>query len=214
MEQGVEQAVRGAIETFRSLGAETKDVSLPHTGYACAVYYLVATAEASSNLARYDGVHFGLRAPGGSDIIGLYGRTRKAGFGEEVKRRIMLGTYALSAGYYDAYYLKALKVRTLLRQDFDAAFGEVDLILAPTSPTVAFKLGEKTADPLSMYLSDIFTISINLAGVPAVSIPCGFSDGLPVGLQIIARDFEEAAALRAVQAFQGATDFHRRRPGI
>lgn len=221
IDPGVESKVRAAIDQLRSLGAEIVDVTLPHTRHAVAVYYLVATAEASSNLARYDGVRFGLRVEA-ENLADMYRATRGAGFGSEVKRRIMLGTYCLSSGYYDAYYMKALKVRTLIQRDFLEAFEKVDLIAAPTSPTVAFRFGEKTSDPLKMYLSDVFTISANHAGLPAISIPCGFAqpesgttpspDGLPVGLQLIGRPFEEATVLRAADAYQRSTDWHTRRP--
>jgi aspartyl-tRNA(Asn)/glutamyl-tRNA(Gln) amidotransferase subunit A len=213
MDREVEGAVTEAIRVLEKLGARVERVSLPHTKYAVATYYLIAPAEASSNLARYDGVKYGLRAPGGKDLIQMYGRTRAGGFGPEVKRRIMLGTYALSAGYYEAYYGKAQRVRTLIKRDFEAAFGKVDLIVTPTSPTAAFRLGEKTADPLEMYLSDIFTISANLAALPAISIPCGFtSRGLPIGLQLIGRALDEAMLLRGAHAYEQATDWHRRRP--
>ncbi|MBI3636687.1 MAG: Asp-tRNA(Asn)/Glu-tRNA(Gln) amidotransferase subunit GatA [Candidatus Rokubacteria bacterium] len=193
LDPDVERAVRAAIERLRELGATTEDVSMPHTDYGLAVYYIVAPAEASSNLARYDGVKYGLRAPGGKDLIDMESRTRAAGFGAEVKRRIMLGTYALSSGYYDAYYGRAQKVRTLVRRDFDQAFARVDLLVAPTTPGVAFKHGEKE-DPIAMYLNDVFTVPSSLAGVPAISIRCGFSpSGLPIGLQLIGRPFEDRA---------------------
>jgi len=178
LEPEVEHAVRNALEVYRGLGVEIVEVSLPHTEYAVATYYIVATAEASSNLARYDGVQYGYRSPKpAEDIVDMYSYTRAEGFGDEVKRRIMLGTYALSSGYYDAYYLKAQKVRTLIKQDFDSVFEQVDAVACPTSPTVPFKLGERVDDPLSMYLSDVFTISANLAGIPGISIPCGLADG-------------------------------------
>jgi aspartyl-tRNA(Asn)/glutamyl-tRNA(Gln) amidotransferase subunit A len=207
----VAAAVRKAVETLVELGATAEEVSLPHLRYSIPVYYLIAPAEASSNLARYDGVQYGHRtsAPG-VDIIGLYRKTRSEGFGPEVKRRIMLGTYALSAGYYDAYYLKASQTRTLIRRDFDQAFARFDLLVGPTSPTVAFRIGEKTADPLAMYLSDVCTIPANLAGLPALSLPCGFSDGLPVGLQLVGPPLSEETLLRAAYAFEQATGFHRR----
>lgn len=210
----VERTTRDALETFRELGASPVEISLPHAPYAIATYYLVATAEASSNLARYDGVKYGLRRLGkDGSLLEMYRETRDAGFGAEVKRRILLGTYALSAGYYDAYYSKALRVRTLIRRDFEKAFGDCDLVVTPTAPTTAFRLGEKIADPLSMYLSDIFTTSANLAGLPGLSIPCGFDGrGLPIGLQLIGPAFAEAALLRAGDAYQRATDWHRRRP--
>jgi aspartyl-tRNA(Asn)/glutamyl-tRNA(Gln) amidotransferase subunit A len=180
LEPAVEQAVRAALTVFEGLGVEVVEISLPHTEYAVATYYIVATAEASSNLARYDGAHYGYRtARPVEDIVDMYSYTRAEGFGDEVKRRIMLGTYALSSGYYDAYYLKGQKVRALIKQDFDRAFAKVDAVACPTSPTVPFRLGERTADPLSMYLSDVYTISANLAGIPGISIPCGLVDGTP-----------------------------------
>jgi aspartyl-tRNA(Asn)/glutamyl-tRNA(Gln) amidotransferase subunit A len=210
----VERAVHAGIEVLRSLGARTERVSLPHTEYGLAAYYLIAPAEASSNLARYDGVKYGLRAPGARDLVDMYARTRGQGFGAEVKRRIMLGTYALSAGYYDAYYGKAQRVRTLLKRDFDEAFAKVDLIVAPTTPNVAFKMGEKE-DPLQMYLNDIFAVPVNLAGLPGLSVPAGFTTtGLPIGLQLIGRAFDEAMLLRAGRAYERATDWHRRKPSI
>jgi aspartyl-tRNA(Asn)/glutamyl-tRNA(Gln) amidotransferase subunit A len=209
----VEQAVRAAIEEMKRLKAEIKEISLPMTEYAVATYYLIATAEASSNLARYDGVRYGFRATKEKGLLETYMKTRQEGFGPEVKRRIMLGTYALSAGYYDAYYGKAQSVRTLIKRDFDEAFKEVDLIVTPTMPTPAFKLGEKVQDPLQMYLSDIYTISVNLAGVPAIVVPCGMSSGkLPIGLQIIGRPFEEEKVIRAAYAYEQATDWHTKRP--
>jgi aspartyl-tRNA(Asn)/glutamyl-tRNA(Gln) amidotransferase subunit A len=211
----VEKAVRNAIETYRKLGATIKEVSLPHSKYGIAAYYLVATSEASSNLARYDGVHYGYRAKQFDDLIDMYSRSRAEGFGTEVKRRIMLGTYALSAGYYDAYYLKALKVRRLIRQDFDKAFEEVDIVVGPTSPTAAFKIGEKTEDPLSMWLSDIYTITANLAGIGGIVIPCGFTkSNLPIGLQILAAPFEEERMLRAARMFERETDWHTKRSNL
>ncbi len=214
MDPEVESAVRAAIRTLETLGARTERVSLPHTEYGLAAYYLIAPAEASSNLARYDGVKYGLRAPGGRDLIDMYSRTRAAGFGDEVKRRIMLGTYALSAGYYDAYYGKAQRVRTLLRRDFQQAFERVDVIAAPTTPGVAFKFGEKT-EPLQMYLNDVFAVPVNLAGLPGLSVPAGFTGaGLPVGLQLIGRAFDEAAVLRAGHAYERATNWHARRPNL
>ncbi len=203
--------VNGAIDQLVELGARRLDIRLPHTDYGIAAYYIVATAEASSNLARYDGVRYGLRA-GGDSLAQMYQQTREAGFGDEAKRRIMLGTYALRSGYYDAYYLKAQKVRTLIRRDFDAAFAECDLIVTPTAPSVAFKLGEKSADPLQMYLSDVFTIPCNLAGLPGMSIPCGFSEGLPVGVQLLGRPLAEETLFAAAGAYQGATDWHTRTP--
>src|ERR1700687_5775689 len=210
----VEAAVRAAIETLKDLGAKTESVSLPHTEYGLAAYYVIAPAEASSNLARYDGVKYGLRAPGARDLIDMYSKTRAAGFGAEVKRRGMVGASALSAGYYDAYCGQAQKVRTLVRRDFEQAFSRVDLLVAPTTPGVAFKMGERE-DPLQMYLNDIFTIPVNLAGLPGVSIPGGFTQaGLPIGLQLIAPAFDEATLLRAVHAYQTVTDWHLRRPPL
>src|SRR5712664_653817 len=210
----VEQAVRAAIATLEKLGARTEPVSLPHTEYGLAAYYVIAPAEASSNLARYDGVKYGLRVSGARDLIDMYSKTRAAGFGAEVKRRVMLGTYVLSAGYYDAYYGQAQKVRTLVRRDFEQAFARVDLIVAPTTPGVAFKMGERE-DPLQMYLNDIFTIPVNLAGLPGVSIPGGFTQaGLPIGLQLIAPAFDEATLLRVAHAYQTVTDWHTRRPAL
>jgi aspartyl-tRNA(Asn)/glutamyl-tRNA(Gln) amidotransferase subunit A len=211
----VHQAVTAAVDRYRQLGAQVVPVSLPHTAYAVACYYLVATAEASSNLARYDGVRYGLRAEDAENLIDTYMKSRAAGFGTEVKRRIMLGTYALSSGYYDAYYLKAQKVRTLIRQDFLEAFNQVDVLLTPIAPTPAFQLGEKVADPLTMYLSDIFTIPVNLAGTCAISVPCGFAEnGLPIGLQLIGKPFAEATILQAAYAFEQATDWHHRKPDL
>ena len=210
----VERAVRQAIDVLRDLGATIERVSLPATEYALATYYIVAPAEASSNLARYDGVKYGLRAPGGRDLVDMSGRTRATGFGAEVKRRIMLGTYALSAGYYDAYYGRALRVRTLVARDFQQAFARVDLIVAPTTPNVAFKHGEKE-DPLSMYLNDVFTVPASMAGLPALSVPCGFSTGgLPIGLQLIGRPFDEARLLGVAHAYEQATPWHTRRPEL
>ena len=211
----VEQAVRRAVEELAGLGAEIIEISLPHTEYAVAVYYICCTAEASSNLARYDGAQYGYRAMGTDNIIDMYTRTRGEGFGEEVKRRIMLGTYVLSAGFYDAYYNKALKARTLIKRDFERAFERVDLIATPTSPTVAFKQGEKLDDPLTMYLSDIFTIPANLAGLPGLSLPCGFNgEGLPIGLQLMAPAFEEARLLQAAHVYEQSQGWWRKQPEI
>lgn len=204
----VAAAIKRAVDQLTAMGAEVKEVSLPHTEYALPAYYLIAPAEASSNLARFDGVGFGHRALG-SDIIDMYKKTRSEGFGPEVKRRIMLGTYALSSGYYDAYYLKALQVRTLVKQDFDKAFDEVDILITPTAPTTAFKIGE-LSDPLAMYLQDVCTIPINLAGLPGISIPCGFVAGLPVGMQIIGKPLAEATIIQAAYAFEQANDYHTR----
>lgn len=214
IQPGVKDAVMKAIETIQELGASVEECSLPHTEYAMAAYYLIAPAEASSNLARYDGVRYGYRSECSSDLTDLYLRTRMEGFGPEVKRRIMLGTYALSAGYYDAFYLKAQRVRTLIRSDFAKAFQEFDLLVAPTSPTVAFRIGERIDDPLTMYLSDICTVPINLAGLPAISVPCGFSEGLPVGLQIIGKPFDEPGVLRVAYAYEQVTEWHLRGPEV
>ncbi len=212
MQPEVEAAVRAAIQTLAELGAKVREVRLPHTDLALPVYYLIAPAEASANLARYDGIRYGLSAEAAS-LWETYRRTRGEGFGPEVKRRIMLGAYALSAGYYDAYYLKAQQVRTLIKTDFDAALREVDIIACPTTPTTAFRIGEKTDDPLSMYLSDIFTLSLNLAGLPGMSLPCGFdAAGLPIGLQLIGGAFQEPLLLAAAYAYEQATEWHRRKP--
>ncbi len=209
----IEAAVREAIATYQKRGATVREISLPHSPYAIATYYLVATAEASSNLARYDGVHFGHRANEYKNLTDMYCKTRGEGFGREVKRRIMLGTYALSSGYIDAYYLKALKVRRLIKNDFDAAFAQCDVILGPTTPSPAFKIGEKTDDPLAMYLSDIYTISANLAGIPGISIPCGFTKaGLPIGLQLLGPHLSEDKLLRVARQYERETDWHRRQP--
>lgn len=211
----VEAAVRAALGELQQLGGEIKEIKLPMTGAAVATYYLIATAEASSNLARYDGVRYGFRASDRKDLLDQYMATRQEGFGPEVKRRIMLGTYALSAGYYDAYYGKAQAVRTLIKRDFDQAFNEVDLIVTPVTPTPAFKLGEKVSDPLQMYLSDIYTISVNLAGLPAMALPCGLSAaGLPIGMQIIGRPFEEESIFRAANLYEQVTPWHTKRPNI
>jgi len=209
----VEDAVKRAVKVLESLGAEVIEVSLPHTDYCIACYYIIAMAEASSNLARYDGVKYGLRVSEPGPIINMYKATRSQGFGAEVRRRIILGTYALSAGYYDAYYLKALKVRTLIRKDFEEAFKKCDVIIAPVLPTPPYKLGTKINDPLSMYLSDIFTVSCNLAGLPGMSIPCGFSkEGLPLGMQILARHFEEEKIFQVAYAYEQNTDWHKQKP--
>ena len=215
LDRDVQAAMNSAIATYRSLGAEFVDITLPHTDYAVATYYLIATAEASSNLARYDGVRFGHRAADAANLLDMYVKSRSQGFGAEVKRRIMLGTYALSSGYYDAYYVKAQKVRTLIMQDFTTAFAGVDVILTPVAPTPAFKIGEKVNDPLQMYLSDIFTIPVNLAGTCALSVPAGFSaSGLPIGLQLIGKPFGEETVLRAAHAFEQATEWHNRKAVI
>ena len=215
LDKEVAQSVRRALDVYASLGAEIVDISLPLNKYALAVYYLVATAEASSNLARFDGVRYGYRHENPKDHIDMYSASRAHGFGAEVKRRIMLGTYALSAGYYDAYYLKALKVRTLIKQDFDKAFEQVDCIAGPVSPTPPFKIGEKVDDPLTLYLSDVYTVTANLTGLPAISIPCGFSsEGLPIGLQLTTKPFTEELLLRIARMFEQATDYHLRKPKL
>jgi aspartyl-tRNA(Asn)/glutamyl-tRNA(Gln) amidotransferase subunit A len=211
----VTDSVGEAVEVLKKLGARTVEVSLPHSAYALAVYYIIAPCEASSNLARYDGVKYGFRAKGTQDLLDMYQETRWQGFGAEVKRRIMLGTYALSAGYYDAYYLKASRVRTLIRQDFEKAFEKCDAIVLPTAPTPAFKIGEKVDDPLQMYFSDILTIPCNLAGLPGLSLPCGFSrEGLPIGLQILGNLFQEEKVIRVAHAFEKNTDHHLRKPKL
>jgi aspartyl-tRNA(Asn)/glutamyl-tRNA(Gln) amidotransferase subunit A len=212
MQPAVERAVRAAVGVLQTAGATVADASLPHTEYAVACYYIVATAEASSNLARYDGIRYGLRAGADGSLLDLYRETREAGFGAEVKRRIMLGTYVLSSGYYDAYYLKAQKVRTLIRRDFERAFAGADVIVTPVAPTTAFRIGEKASDPLQMYLSDVFTIPVNLAGLPAIVVPCGKDEhGLPIGLQIVGPPFGEEVVLRAARAFEAATKWHEMR---
>ncbi len=209
----VREAVRAAARTLEGLGATLEEVSLPTIDYALPTYYLLATSEASSNLARYDGVQYGFRAAA-EDIYAMYTRTRQQGFGSEVKRRIMLGTYALSAGYYEGFFLKAQRTRTLVRRDFLAAFQRVDLVLMPVSPTVAFRLGEKVEDPLQMYLADVYTIPVNLAGLPGISVPCGFGSELPIGLQLIGKPFDEPTVLRAAAAYEQATPWHTRRPPV
>ncbi|CAH8707522.1 Asp-tRNA(Asn)/Glu-tRNA(Gln) amidotransferase subunit GatA [Paenibacillus thiaminolyticus] len=210
----VKEAVLAALKVYEQLGATWEEVSMPHTDYAVATYYLLASSEASSNLARFDGVRYGVRAEQPGNLLELYLQSRSQGFGPEVKRRIMLGTYALSSGYYDAYYLKAQKVRTLIQRDFEQAFQKYDILLGPTAPTTAFRLGEQIDDPLQMYLNDILTIPVSLAGVPAISIPCGLADGMPVGLQLIGRAFDEATVLRAAHAFEQHTDHHKLRPQL
>ena len=212
MESVVEKAVWNAVHSFEDLGAAYQEVSMPHTKYALAAYYIIAMSEASSNLARFDGLRYGYHAEEG-DCHTSFSKTRAEGFGDEVKRRILLGSYALSAGYHDKYYLKALKVRTLVKKDFEAAFKTYNMLLAPTMPYPAFKLGEKIKDPLSLYLADVNTVPINLAGVPAVSVPCGFENKLPIGLQLIGNFFDEATILQAAHNFEDHTDFHNRRPG-
>jgi aspartyl-tRNA(Asn)/glutamyl-tRNA(Gln) amidotransferase subunit A len=210
----VRSAVTGALDVYRELGAEIDAVSTPHAEYALASYYIIAPAEASSNLARYDGVRYGIRSREAEDVIGMFETTRDEGFGAEVKRRIMLGTYALSAGYYDAYYNKALKVRTLVKQDLDRCWERFDVLVTPTSPDVAFRLGEKLADPMAMKLEDICTIPVNMAGTCAISLPCGFHEGLPIGMQLIGRPFDEATLLRAAHAYEQATEWHTRSPEL
>ena len=221
MEPGVEATVKQALTVLEDLGAELGEVSLPHTDYGLSAYYLIAPAECSANLARYDGVKYGLSSKDARGIWDVYLQTRGRGFGPEVKRRIMLGTYALSSGYYDAYYLKAQKIRTLIKQDFDRAFEQFDALVSPTSPNVAFKLGAKTDNPLAMYLNDVCTLPVNLAGLPGVSIPCGLaaapddsSAGLPVGLQVIGKALDEAMVMRVAYAYEQATDWHTRRPSL
>jgi len=222
----VRQALEAGIEQLKALGAQVQEVSLPNTEYAVPTYYVLAPAEASSNLARFDGVRYAFRAPStslrmsgnsgeDSNLLSMYMQTREEGFGPEAKRRVVLGTYVLSSGYYDAYYGQALKVRTLIKQDFDQVFEQVDCLVTPTSPTPAFKIGEKLDDPLTMYLSDILTISVNLAGVPALSVPCGFTkSGLPIGMQLITKPFDEATLFEVGHAYQGGTDFHLKEPEI
>jgi len=211
----VQKAISGAIEVYKKLGTEIVEIEMPHFDYAIAAYYVIATAEASSNLARYDGVHYGHRTKNPKDYIEVYTKSRAEGFGKEVKRRIMLGTYALSSGYYDAYYLKALKVRNLIRGDFTKAFERCDCIMMPVSPTTAFKIGEKVDDPLKMYLSDIYTIAANLAGIPSISVPCGFDENnLPIGLQILSPAFSEDKLLRIARMLEAQTDWHKKKPVI
>ena len=218
LEKGVDDDIlarfRDALADIEALGARLVDVSLPHVHHAIATYYIVATAEASSNLARYDGVRYGFRASGARDLATMYGETRDRGFGAEVKRRIILGTFVLSAGYYDAYYLRAQKARTLIRRDFDRAFDSCDVVATPTAPSTAFRFGEKTGDPLQMYLADIFTVPANLAGIPGLSVPCGLAGGLPVGLQLLGRPFDEATLLRLGHAYERATPHHEAFPAL
>ena len=215
LDPAVEQAVSKAIEQLKQLGAEIKEVSCPRFRYGLPTYYIIAPSEASANLARYDGVKYGLRVPDAENLIDMYARTRAMGFGTEVKRRIMVGTYALSAGYYDAYYLKAQKVRTLIKQDFENAFGQVDVLVTPTVPMTAFKAGEKTDDPLSMYLTDLMTITVNLAGLPGLSIPCGFDDkGMPIGMQLIGNVLREDQLFQVAHAYEQATEWHKNAPSI
>jgi aspartyl-tRNA(Asn)/glutamyl-tRNA(Gln) amidotransferase subunit A len=210
----VEKAVIDAIELLASLGAEWKETSMPIADYGLPVYYIIAPAECSSNLARYDGVRYGLRSGSSTDTVSMFRKTREEGFGAEVKQRIMIGTYALSAGYYDAYYLKAQKVRTLLRRDFERAFEEFDVLISPTSPTVAFGIGEKADDPFAMKLADVCTIPVNLAGIPGISVPCGFKNGLPIGLQIMGRGLDEETLIRVAYTFERNTEWHKRKPEL
>ncbi|WP_028550044.1 Asp-tRNA(Asn)/Glu-tRNA(Gln) amidotransferase subunit GatA [Paenibacillus sp. UNC451MF] len=210
----VREAIVNALKVLEGLGAIVEEVSLPHTEYAVAAYYLLASSEASSNLARFDGVRYGVRAENPKNLLDLYHKSRSEGFGSEVKRRIMLGTYALSSGYYDAYYLKAQKVRTLIKQDFDQVFENYDVVIGPTAPTTAFKVGSQVHDPMTMYLNDIMTIPVNLAGIPAISVPCGLADGMPVGLQIIGKALDESTILRVAHAYEQNTDHHKQRPQL
>ncbi|WP_110067087.1 Asp-tRNA(Asn)/Glu-tRNA(Gln) amidotransferase subunit GatA [Cytobacillus oceanisediminis] len=210
----VRQSVLDSLKVLEKMGATWEEVSLPHSKYALATYYLLSSSEASANLARFDGVRYGYRTPDPENLIDLYKKTRAEGFGDEVKRRIMLGTFALSSGYYDAYYKKAQKARTLIKQDFENVFEKYDVIIGPTAPTPAFKIGENMSDPLTMYANDILTIPVNLAGVPGISVPCGFSNGLPLGLQIIGKHFDESTVYRVAHAFEQATDYHKQKPGL
>ncbi|OQY05213.1 MAG: aspartyl/glutamyl-tRNA amidotransferase subunit A [Planctomycetales bacterium 4572_13] len=211
----VRAATQAALEIYQSLGAEIIEIEMPHFDYAISTYYVIATAEASGNLARYDGVHYGHRSPDAENYVEVYSKSRSEAFGTEVKRRIMLGTYALSSGYYDAYYLKALKVRNLIRQDFTNAFKQADCLMLPVSPTTAFKIGEKTDDPLQMYLADVYTIAVNLAGVPGISVPCGFDEkNLPIGLQIVSEPFSEDKLLRIARMYEKETDWHTKKPPL
>lgn len=212
--ESVRQSVLAALKVLEAQGAVWEEVSLPHSKYALATYYLLSSSEASANLSRFDGVRYGYRTPNADNLIDLYKKTRAEGFGDEVKRRIMLGTFALSSGYYDAYYKKAQKVRTLIKKDFEDVFEKYDVIIGPTTPTPAFKIGEKIADPLTMYVNDILTIPVNLAGVPAISVPCGFDGGLPLGLQIIGKHFDEATVYRVAHAYEQATDYHKQKPEL
>ncbi|RHW32469.1 Asp-tRNA(Asn)/Glu-tRNA(Gln) amidotransferase subunit GatA [Neobacillus notoginsengisoli] len=212
--EAARNSVKAALEVLEKQGAVIDEVSLPHSKYALSAYYLLSSSEASTNLARFDGIRYGYRSENAEDLIDLYKKTRAEGFGDEVKRRIMLGTFSLSSGYYDAYYKKAQKVRTLIKKDFDDIFEKYDLIVGPTAPTPAFKIGEKVDDPLTMYANDILTIPVNLAGVPALSLPCGFDNGLPLGLQMIGRHFDEESIYKAAYAFEQATDYHKQRPAL
>ena len=210
----VRQSVLDALKVLEKLGATWDEVSLPHSKYALSTYYLLSSSEASANLSRFDGVRYGYRAPDAQNLLDMYKKTREQGFGEEVKRRIMLGTFALSSGYYDAYYKKAQKVRTLIKKDFEDIYEKYDVIIGPTTPTPAFKIGENLADPMTMYVNDILTIPVNLAGVPGISVPCGFADGLPLGLQIIGKHFDESLVYKVAHAFEQATDYHTKKPQL
>ncbi|MGL4522134.1 MAG: amidase family protein, partial [Bacilli bacterium] len=214
VDAGVRDAVQKAIAKLEELGATVHEVSLPHSKYGIATYYLLASSEASANLARFDGVRYGHRAENPQNLMDLYKRSRSEGFGEEVKRRIMLGTFALSSGYYDAYYKKSQQVRTLIKQDFEKAFQSVDVIVGPTTPTPAFEIGSNTKDPLTMYANDLLTIPMNLAGVPAISVPCGFANGLPVGLQIIGKHFDESTVYKVAHAYEQHTTWHKEKPTL
>lgn len=214
VEPGVKERIMEALKVLEGLGATWEEVSLPHSRYALATYYLLSSSEASANLSRFDGVRYGLRSDNSDNLIEMYKQSRSEGFGEEVKRRIMLGTFALSSGYYDAYYKKAQKVRTLIKEDFTNIFEKYDVIIGPTTPSASFKCGSMTKDPLTMYMNDILTIPVNLAGVPAISVPCGFSDGLPIGLQIIGKHFDESTIYRVAHAFEQATDHHKEKPKL
>ena len=207
----IRKSMDDSVDVLKSLGATTVEIELPHSQYGIAAYYVIASSDASGNLARFDGVRYTMRAAA-DNLESMYGLTRTEGFGEEVRRRIMLGTYALSSGYYDAYYIKASKIRRLIKNDYDAAFEKCDVILGPTAPTTAFKFGDHTTDPLTMYLADIFTVTANLAGLPGISIPCGLSDGMPIGLQLQGKAFDESTLLRIAHQFQQQTDWHSRRP--
>lgn len=215
IDEEIKKSVLAAIDTYKELGATVEEVSLPHSKYGIAVYYIIASSEASSNLQRFDGVRYGYRSPEAESLEELYVMSRSEGFGMEVKRRIMLGTFSLSSGYYDAYFKKAGQVRTLIKQDFTNVFADYDLILGPTTPTTAFNLGENMDDPLTMYMNDILTVPVNLAGVPAISIPCGFAEnGMPIGLQLIGKHFDEETIYKAAYAFEQATDFHQKKPNL
>jgi aspartyl-tRNA(Asn)/glutamyl-tRNA(Gln) amidotransferase subunit A len=215
LDSEVEAAVRQALKEYEKLGATLVPISLPHSPYALAAYYIVAPAEASSNLARFDGMHYGHRTKEKGDLIATYSKSRAEGFGKEVQRRIILGTYVLSSGYKDAYYVKALKVRRLVKRDFDDAFKTCDVVMGPTTPTATFKIGEKSDDPLALYLSDVYTVSCNLAGLPGVSIPCGFTKtGLPIGLQLLGAPFEEEQLFRIARMYESTTDWHTKRPKV